>query len=94
MGEGEIHVPPPKEEPSKGYKGLVWGAVACVACIVVLAWFFAPSKNRANHWRPLRSSDSSRTENKGNTDSGGIRNKLLASFPPKNKVEEARNATV
>jgi len=94
VGEGRIHTPPPGEKSSKGYNVLIGGVIAGVIFIAVLIWFFASSKTRATHLMPWKNSNAPNSENKATTDSGSIRNKLLVSFPPKNVIEEARNATV
>lgn len=91
---GEIYVPKPAGGTSGRHNLLIWGAVAVIICSATFFFGFAPAKSRpatqASMPEPVRVS--SRTGDAASYDS--IKDKLQASFPAKNKIEEARNATV
>jgi len=95
--EGGQRVPLPEKKTSKRTNVLVWGVIAAVIVIGVLVWSFFPRTTKSTR---LNNRDVAGSAKEGNPDTtapadpGGIKSKLLTSFPPKNAIEEARNATV
>lgn len=101
--EPNTHLLPPLKENSKGYRGVVVGVTACIIFIAALTVYFTSSKTGL---MPVKNSASKNVtdinlatnreskENKLSTNPNSIKNELLTGFPPKNPIEEARNATV
>jgi len=95
MNAPEIHVPAPARHASGGRPGLVWGIAAGVVLIAAVSIFMMFSRKEAvGHKMETVSAETLAQTNNSNQVHGSIRNKLLASFVPKNEIEAARNATV
>ena len=87
--------PPEKEKP----RSWLWYGVAGVVTVAAIAYYaahvtesktpHAATENDLNAPATIVNTDAD-----GNSDMGSIKNKLLANYPPKNSVEQARNATV
>jgi S1-C subfamily serine protease len=89
-------LPPPGQEKTGSW---LWYGVAGVIIIAAIVYYAAHDKAsttpHAATGHALNATDSGvNTDGGGNSDMGSIKNKLLASFPPKNSVEQARNGTV
>lgn len=102
MGEEGVHFPLTNEVSSKGLSKLAWGVIAGVVLIIALIYCVTKFKTNVMPFKNIEVATISINnmvkkdiaENKATPDSGGIKNKLLISFKPKNLIEEARNATV
>lgn len=89
----------PSENKYMKYNRLLYSSITCLFALVVLVCFFLPSKTKTAHListngEMLNSKTRIISDNVNNIDSVGIKRKLLVGFPPKNLIEEARNATV
>jgi len=97
MKEEGQRAPLPEKKFSKRTNVKVWGAIAGVIVCCVLVWSFFPGKTKSTRLSNKDVAGSAKEGNQDNmvrADPGGIKSKLLASLPPKNAIEEARNATV
>jgi S1-C subfamily serine protease len=90
---GEIHAPSPPDRGGRTW--ILFGAGAAVICMAVIIFIgfsgkektgISPTGNAATSGSP---SESNATQSHGS-----IKSRLQAGFPPKNRIEEARNATV
>jgi S1-C subfamily serine protease len=95
MNSPEILVPPPSSQVLGGGSGLVWVVVVTVVLIAAVSFYMVSSRKKS----VVRKVETVTVESHSQTNSrpraqGSIRDKLLAGFLPKNKIEVARNATV
>jgi serine protease Do len=87
---------PPEQEKSSNW---LWYCVAGVISIAAIAYYAAHNKesttpHTATEHAVNATASTVNTDAGSNSDMGSIKNKLLANSPPKNSVEQARNATV
>jgi S1-C subfamily serine protease len=93
---GEIHAPsPPKPRNRGGKTWILWAAAAAAIAIAVSAVFLLSGKEKIGKVPTVTTATSGSPSDSNNTQShGSIKSRLQAGFPPKNRIEEARNATV
>ena len=94
---GEIHVPPPARVAPGGQNWLFWGAVAAIVCVAAILYFVLKPGAKTAPQGSIPSSVMLKAENVDTVSTvnyASIKNSLNASFPAKNKIEQARNATV
>jgi S1-C subfamily serine protease len=90
----EIQILPASRQISGARTGLLWGAVAGIIIIAVISFFAATAREKAMPGKTASGSAVALTQTGKEEIHGSIRSRLLAGFPPKNGIEEARNATV
>jgi len=91
---GEIHAPSPDPRNRGGRKWILWGAVSTVLCIAVMIIVFSGKEKSGKSPTVTTEASGAPSESNDTQNHGSIKSGLQAAFPPKNRIEEARNATV
>lgn len=95
VNSGEMHIPPPARTAPAGRNWLLWGVVAAIVCVAAaIAFFFVTPKVKTAFSPSTPDAVAVKAENGDTPNYGSIKNKLNTSFPAKNRIEQARNATV